>query len=275
MRLPGRAGGHASLLGICVLILAGISAGMLSCTPIASVAVVSEKSPPRIWGPGELLESLAQRAEQFRSVRALADVHYRGTDGSRGFKEAILVQRPDRMRLETLSYWGTILVVTVDADEIVGFHPRDGLLYRGRSSRENLFRYTQIPLSLSEITALLLGLPPVEIRVHWQAESNSLSRSREDGSKEVVTFGSEIAVPIQWQRFGPDGKLELSAQFLDYLPTSPGLFPLKIIVEAHAQQKRLELRYEAPELNVNLPLALFIQEKPADVREISLESLGG
>ncbi len=275
MRLPGRAGNHAYLFGIFVLVLGGISAGALSCTPVASVAVVSDKGPSRIWEAAELLTSLTQRAEQFRSVRALANVHYRGAEGSRGFKEAILVQRPDRMRLETLSYLGTILVVTVDADEIVGFHPRDGLLYRGRSSKENLFRYTQIPLSLSEITALLLGLPPVETRVHWQAESNSLSRSREDGSKEVVTFGTEIAVPIRWQRFGPGGQLELSAQFSDYSPTPPGLFPLKIIVESHAQQKRLELRYEAPELNVNLPLALFIQEKPADVREIPLEALGG
>ena len=108
-----------------------------------------------------MIESMAQRREQFRSLRALAQVEYAGPEGKQGFQEAVLIQRPDRLRLETLSYLGAILIVTANDKEIIGYHPREGVFVRGARSKENMLRYTQIPLELDEITSLLMGLPPV------------------------------------------------------------------------------------------------------------------
>ena len=53
----------------------------------------------------------ANATEQFRSLRALAQVDYAGPEGKHGFQEAVLVQRPDRLRLETLTFLGAILIV--------------------------------------------------------------------------------------------------------------------------------------------------------------------
>jgi hypothetical protein len=261
--------------GVRRLVLAALCVGMSSCSWIAFSPTPSDRMPEIIWPPGELIRSLSERQDRFRSVRGLARVQYSGPEGSGGFQEAILVQRPDRLRLETLSYLGAILIVTVDGQQIVGFHPREGLFFRGQSSSENLLRYTQIPLELPEVTALLLGLPPVELRALWRREKNSLVRDWDGGGKEVVTFDSQTPVPNKWERFGPTGEIQLSAQFAEYKSSPAGLFPLKISVEAHTHGKRLEILYEEPELNVTLPLALFIQEKPASAKEVSLESIGG
>lgn len=218
---------------------------------------------------------ISQRQEQFRSIRGLARVNYSGPDGKRGFQEAILVQRPDQMRLETLTYLGAVLIVTVNDKEIAGYHPRDGVFLRGERSKDNLARYTQIPLELHEITRLLLGLAPVEAGGPWEQEGNAVLFPRRDGGKDVVTFASHLPVPTQWQRFNGAGEIEMGAEFTDYIETPSGLFPAKIVFEAPTPKTRLEIRYEEPELNASLPSNLFSQQKPANVKELPIEALGG
>ena len=276
MRRPYREVDRACLPGIGGLILLGMFLGNLSCAPVAPQATsLPESSLAKSRDPGELAKSLTQRIHQFQSLRTLATIYYWGSDGRAGFQEAILVHRPDRLRLETLSPLGAILIVTVDADEIVGFHPREGLFYRGRSSKENLFRYTHIPLELGELTSLLMGLPPVAAQGSWEEGDNSIYRELGGGERERIVFDPILGVPTRWERLRVDGETELSALFADFFSTAAGLFPLKISLEAHTQQKRLEIHYQEPELNVTLPSPLFVQEKPANTKEIPLESLGG
>jgi hypothetical protein len=246
----------------------------LSCAPVVTREPIDvEAIPSREWSREELFQSLAERAKQFRSLRSLASVHYQGKDGRGKFEEAIVVEGPDKLRLETLSSFGAILIVTANATRVAGFDARENVFVHGRSSKENLARLTRIPLELREIAALLMGLPPIEIQGPWDAKQNSLHRELGGGRNEVVTFDSKLGVPTRWERSGPGGGIELSAIFSDFLSTPPGLFPLKISLEAHAQQRRLEIRYQDPEVNVDLPPALFVQEKPMNVREIPLEAL--
>jgi hypothetical protein len=176
--------------------------------------------------------------------------------------------------LETLSFLGAILIVTANDKEIVGYHPREGVLVRGRSSKENLLRLTQIPLELDEITALLLGLPPVEASVPWRQEGNSLTFSLNGRIKDTLAFDSQLPVPTRWQRFNGSGVLELTALFSDYITTPAGLFPSKINVEATQQGKKLEIRFQEPEFNATIPAESFSQQKPANVQEVPIEMIG-
>lgn len=236
---------------------------------------ILREPPPAGWNADKLLQILDQRDRQFRSMRALASVSYRGPEGRQGFQEAILIQRPDRARLETLSMLGAILIVTVNADQIAGFHPREGVFIRGESSKENLFRYTRIPLELEEMTRLLVGLPPVAPATDWQAGGGSLYHDRGGQGKEIVTFDLQRGLPVRWYRLAADGSAELSAAFENFLPTPAGLFPSKIILEAAGQQRSVEIAYEAPEINAALPAELFSQQKPANAKELPIEALGG
>jgi hypothetical protein len=233
-----------------------------------------DKTPSIKWEAGQLIDSVVRRQEQFRSLRALARVDYVGPEGKSGFQEAILVQRPDRLRLETLSFLGAILIVTVNDQEIVGYHPREGIFVRGRRSKENLFHYTQIPLELDEITRLLLGLPPVGSLASARLESNALVVTSDGQKKDTIAFESSMAVPTRWERFNGGGQVLLSAYFADYISTPAGLFPSRISVDAPLLGKKLEIRYEEPELNVSLQAGLFSQEKPENVKELPIEALG-
>ncbi|TMA10121.1 MAG: hypothetical protein E6J89_11210 [Deltaproteobacteria bacterium] len=267
---------RAYLPGTHAFIVSSLFLALIGCTNIVSPDKnLPEPIPSISRDPSELVKGLAQRLEQFRSLRALASVSYSGRDGKGSFQEAVVVRRPDRLRLETLSPLGAILIVTVNGQEIIGFHPREALFLRGKSSKENLLRYTQVPLELHELTLLLIGLPPVEIHGRWEGEGNSIYRDIGGGRKDAVAFDPALVVPIKWERSRDGGEIELRAIFSDYSSTPAGSFPLKISVEAPAQQRWVEIRYQEPELNATFPSDLFVQEKPGNVKELPIESLGG
>jgi hypothetical protein len=247
---------------------------LAACTTVTPPPEPPPQPAPR-WELGQLIESIQRRAEQFRSLRALARITYVGPEGKHGFDEAVLVQRPDRLRLETLSLLGAILIVTANEKEIVGYHPREGVLVRGQSSKANLLRYTQIPLELDEITALLSGLPPVDATDASSQEGNSLIFAPRGQVKDTLIFESQWPVPTRWQRFNGDGAVELTAHFSDYITTPAGLFPARIILEAPLQEKKLEIRFQEPELNASIQADVFFQQKPPHVQEIPIEMIGG
>jgi hypothetical protein len=231
-------------------------------------------APAKQWETGELIKSLDQRQEEFRSVRALARVQYSAPDGKNGFQEAILVQRPDHLRLETLTFMGAILIVTVNDREIAGYQPREGVYVRGPRTKKNLLHYTQIPLELDEITALLLGLPPVDLSAASSREGNFLVFSPNGQTKDKVAFEAEQPVPTQWERFDDTGAIELRATFADYISTPAGPFASTIVVDAPSKGKKLEIHYQEPELNVSIPTDLFSQQKPPDAKELPIDALG-
>ena len=245
---------------------------------LSACATVAPPILPRLpapqWESAKLIEALSQRRAQFSSLRALARISYAGPEGKHGFDEAVLVQRPDRLRLETLTMLGAILIVTANDKEIIGYHPREGVLVRGQSSKANLLRYTQIPLELDEITALLAGLPPVDGAMAWRQEGNALIFSVNGVRKDSVAFESQLLVPTRWQRFNGSGAVELTALFSEYITTPAGLFPSKINLDAPLQSKKLEIRFQEPELNATIPADSFSQQKPAHVQEIPIEMIG-
>ncbi|HEX6172671.1 MAG TPA: DUF4292 domain-containing protein [Candidatus Binatia bacterium] len=247
---------------------------MIGCATVAPPPA-KPKLPAKQWQAGELINSLGERHKQFRSLRALARLDYAGPDGKGNVQEAVLVQRPDRLRLETLTFLGAALIVTVNDREIIGYHPREGIFVRGPRTKENLFRYTQIPLELAEITALLLGLPPIDTGAQLRQEGSVVVFSPNRTKQDAVTFEAQTPVPTKWERFDDAGAVELSAEFLDYISTPAGPFPSRIVIEAHLQKRKLEIHYQHPEINASLPPEIFTQEKPAHAEELRLETLGG
>jgi len=271
IRLPGRAA-VPSLQPLTLFVLAALALGFGGCTTVGPPS--APKLPAPQWQSSQLIESIGQRREHFRSLRALAQVDYAGPEGKQGFQEAVIVQRPGRLRLETLTFLGAILIVTANDQEIVGYHPREGVFVRGRATMENLQRYTQIPLELEEITMLLMGLPPVETSGGWKQDGNTLVFSSNGHARDIVAFDHHQPVPTQWQRFNDGDEPELTATFSDYVATSAGLFPTRIVFESNKRKTKLEIRYKEPELNGAIAPDLFSQQKPAHAQEVPIEAIG-
>lgn len=219
----------------------------------------------------ELLNRLIRRNEKLKSLRSLANVSYRVGSEKGGFQGAIVVDRPARLRLEAFSMFGTALIVTADADGVTGFYPSENRFYRGESSRENLFRYTQVLLDLKELTSLLVGMPPIEMDARWEVARTFIQRRIRDGSLDIVELSAETAIPVRWQRFARTGQIQFSAVFQEFSNTPAGLFPHKISFAVPALGRLVEVRYDEPEINATLLDSLFVQSKPANAVEVPLD----
>ena len=272
MTLVHRRAGVASVTSFKILILTAVAIALFGCATVTPPP--ERKLPAPVWEAGKLIESITQRDRQFRSLRALAQIDYAGPEGKHGFQEAVLVQRPDRLRLETLTFLGAILIVTANDKEIIGLHPREGVFVRGSPTKENLRRYTQIPLELKEITTLLSGLPPVDVNATPSLDGNTLIFAQNGRKRDALTFDLQQPVPSKWERFNAEGKVELSAQFSNYVSTPAGLFAQRIVFEAPLQKKKVEIRYQEPEINGSIPAELFSQQKPANAQEVPIEAVG-
>ncbi len=248
--------------------------GLLAGCVVHEPAPVSKVQPPALPDP-RLASRLAERSQALQSLRSLARVNYRVSREKGSFDAAVLVRRPHRLRLEAFSVVGASLIVTVDDGHVTGFLPSQARYYRGRTSRENLFRATQILLELDEMVALLMGLPPVDSGAGWDAKSLALRRTRADGGADVLTFDPEGKAPTGWRRVGPDGEPRYVATFEDFSDTPFGRFPLKITLETPPLQRFYQIRYDQPELNIALPESHFVQKLPEGVVRVPLPSPTG
>jgi hypothetical protein len=92
--------------------------------------------------------------------------------------------------------------------------------------------------------------------------------------RDVLTFDLQQPVPSKWERFNAEGKVELSAQFSNYVSMPAGLFAQRIVFEAPLQKKKVDIRYQEPEVNGSIPAELFSQQKPASAQEVPIEAVG-
>ncbi len=248
--------------------VAALLAGCASRPPVPAPT----PAPP----PAEQLRALlGQRDRSLQSLRGLARISYRTPAGRGTFNAAVLVRRPHRLRLEAFSIVGAALILTVKEGAFTGFLPSEARYYRAPTSRENLFRATQMLLGLDEMVALLMGLPPVQPTAAWSTDGLALRRTRADGSTDVVTFDAQVPAPVRWQRLGPSGKPWYVANFEDFADSSAGPFPLKITLETPPLKRSYQIRYDKPELNVTLPESHFVQELPDGAVRIPLPTPTG
>lgn len=246
------------------LCVAGLLAG-------CSVRETAPEPEPEPRGPNPRLAALlGERDQALQSLRSLARISYRTGAGRGAFNAAVLVRRPGRLRFEAFSIVGAALILTVDDGEVTGFLPSEARFYRGKASRENLYRATQMLLELDEMVALMMGLPPVDAKASWDAGALALRRVRADGSTDVLTFDAEVTAPVRWQRLSPSGKPWYVATFEDLSDTPFGRFPLKITLETPPLRRTYEIRYDNPELNVTLPESHFVQDLPEGVVRVPL-----
>ena len=153
-----------------------VIAGMLLWLPLACVPV--KPTPSERWSPTtpeitrQLFKTLQETKGRFHSLRGLAKVHvlWQGKDVTA--TQAVLVEKPNRFRSETLNPFGfgsPLLLMATDGEELAVMVPGDGLLFRGEATSHNLWRFTKVPLSLQDLVCLMLYDVPV---ISHQEHSN-------------------------------------------------------------------------------------------------------
>lgn len=134
---------------------------ILALDGCGAVRRISRPSRPDPMPTVEQLQAhLSARRQIVHSLRGLARIEYRHPDGTNTSREALVVERPDRLRVEVLSLFGAVFVLTSQDGVFTAYARHEEKIYRGAASSQNMWRYARIGLPVPDLVDLVLGTPP-------------------------------------------------------------------------------------------------------------------
>lgn len=222
---------------------------------------------------------LAARDRDLRSVRALATVRYSSARERAKLREVVVVEKPDRLRLEMLSPFGLALQIASDGTELRAWHSGEKTFYRGRVNAENLLRFTRFALDLKEIVDILRGippLPPTSLPADLVREEPTglwrLSLRGSGANLANVWFDGSSLLPVRAEEIEPDGSRRFLVEFAHYRDLGATSLPFSIVVTLPLEGATIDLLYEDVAVNVPVPPELFSFERPPGSRIVELDS---
>jgi Domain of unknown function (DUF4292) len=240
---------------------------------------VTAEAPIKPVSAETLLADLDTRSAAIHSFRALAEMRYVGPSDKLAAKEVIVVERPNRLRIEMMSAFGVALQIASDGEQVSAYHRGEQTYYHGRATIENLVRFTRLDLTLPEIVDLVMGLPPHAARIGRPtfAFERPLSLWRvttalADHGAFTVWFDPERLLPARAIEVDPGGQIAYDATFADYRPVSGVEVPRTVRFDLPEQDRKIELKYSDVSLNAELAPGLFFFPPPPGAKIVDLDA---
>ena len=223
----------------------------------------------------ELQRVLAERRQALRSLRSEASVAVYSPEQSGKAKQFLVVERPDRLRLEVFSPFGAVFALATANGDLAAWVRDENRVYRGPATPENLARYAGLDLQVADVVDVVLGSPPrraVRAASVFAETSTRLLRLRQEteGGAQVVLFGGEPLLPVEVQEVDSDGELLWRASFADYRSVQDIALPTRIDVDLPRSEQRAEIVLSDPEPNPSLSESIFVLPSPPGSREVQL-----
>jgi outer membrane lipoprotein-sorting protein len=271
---PGRIPPYTSPARAAVLALALA----IVCSGCAAVRRRTAPPPPgALPSAAQLDAALTARREAVRSLRALAHLHYRDPEESNSSREAIVVARPDRLRVEVMSLFGAVFVLTADGGALTAYARQENTVYRGRTSPENLWRYVRLSLPVNELVDIVLGTPPLRQRqqaqVSFDAQAGAICLWQDLAPGALVVWFSESELPLAAEERGADGQPKWHATFGEYEEQNGFPVATRIGLDLPMWHRSLEMKLEDVDLNPALDRSVFALQTPPGSRVVTLDAV--
>ncbi len=233
--------------------------------------------------PAALLDQVRAAQARVQRVRGSARVHVESPGGSGTVNEFVAAEKPDRVHLETLDFFGNPAAVLVAAGGRFAFlDHRANVFYRGEATPENVSRFLPVLIPAEELVTILCGSAPLLAGTPLEA--------RADGSLLLLTLGQgdlgqRVAVgeeaTVEWSRVrlserGPGGVRRETApaydlEFGDFRHRGGVRFPGEVHLDAPSGHAHVDMAWRDDlEVNGSLDPALFRLEPPRGVRVVDL-----
>ncbi|OPY81967.1 MAG: hypothetical protein A4E70_00942 [Syntrophus sp. PtaU1.Bin005] len=248
-----------------ILILAGCAA-MTETAP--EPVAMSSVPPPMLW------QQLAAAEEKPPALKALARIDIATPSRRYPLKAAILLQYPDRLRLESIPLFGPPdFYLTFEKDTMKVLLPQEGKYYIGAPSPAQLAAFLPFfsyRFQLSDMLALLRGTvprfqgPDVTLKGFLEGKYDRLEVYRGENKIQAFWLEQGSGALHQAALWGRDGELRYRARFEDRGSIKEtGDFPAKIsVVIGDSNPVTLTLRYTDLQILDGIEAALFALEIP-------------
>jgi hypothetical protein len=220
-----------------------------------------------------LLHEWLAASGRHAALQGVAKLRVQAAQRNISATQVLLVEKPQRLRAETLSPFGTpLLVLTVDGDALSVLLPGDNLFYRGRATPETLGRFTRLALHPVDLVNILLAQPPVLTPERLTATAFPAGGWRLDldagTRRQQLVFDSDRR--LREVRYLQDDDLQLRLGYgVD--GTDPAALPPRIDLELPLQQTRASLVFEDLAADRPAPPGAFTLTPPAGATVVSLD----
>jgi hypothetical protein len=172
-------------------------------------------------------------------------------------RQALLVRRPDEVRMDVLSPFGLALALGTQSQVLWAYSPSEQARYEGEASPLNLARFLGAPVSVADLVDILLGLPPARVvtgapTLERAPDGTALVTLPFDGGSQRLSFDA-ATLDLKGAEERRGDVVALTVAFDDYRDG----FPTSLDVSAPLVGSSARLAYDSVERNVPLDGALF------------------
>ena len=236
---------------------------------------MSHPAPALLPSAADLQAALNHRRTTVRSLRALAHIRFRDADESNTSREAIVVARPNRLRIEVLSMLGSVFVLTADDGVLTAYVRQEDTVYRGQASPENLWRYARVALPINDLVDLILGTPPARqggrTSVSFDGDTGRIGLWQDLERGAQLTWFSATGLPLAAEESDAEGRPQWRATFADYQDRGDVPVSTRIILDVPQRRRSLEIVLDDVDLNPALNGALFALQVPPGSKVVDLD----
>jgi len=246
---------------------------------LAAAAGCVRRAPPSDLSPdpAALLAQVERTQARVERVRGEARVRVETPGGSGTITQLVLAERPDRLRLDALDFFGNPAAALVaDGGRFALLDLREGVFYRGAATPENLARLLPLPIPARELVLLLCGAVPVAgVASAIEPGDGVLQLTLEEEDRvQRLDVGAGAAVHRSTVR-DRAGSRPASARYdvaFDHFEERGGRpFPGDVRLDAPAAGVRLRLTWKEIEVNGVLPEGSFTLAPPPGIRIVDLD----
>ena len=187
----------------------------------------------------------------------------------------IVVEEPDRVRIDFMSPFGPTYTVAADGVALVAYDRGEKVLYRGTPSAANVYRYTRVPATVPLLASLIRGLPPEPDRlgqatVREDADAWHWAAPLRGGGVLTVVFAKGSLEPRMVLITGSAANGDLTARFDDYQDVDGASAP-HLVRATLPGGGEVELKYSRIWRDVGLTDDAFTIEAPEGVRAVDMD----
>jgi hypothetical protein len=222
-----------------------------------------------------ILDSLAQRRAAVHGLRAMARLRYVSPEESRTVRQLVVVERPDRLRVEILSPFGAVFVLAVADGALAAWARDEATVYRGTASPEHLQRYVQVDLAVPTAVDLLLGTPPLrgDPSSVVSADADAVELWQEIDSIVYAAWFTPALEPVRYEQRDPDGRVLLRTTFGAYAGIDGVRLATQLDIEQPQAQRHIGIAFSEPEVNPVLADTAFALTTPAGSTLVDLDRI--
>jgi hypothetical protein len=250
---------------------------LLSVAFAAVTGCVPRRPPPDLsTDPAQLVAQV--RGAQGRVARVQGEARLRLQEPrTAAFRQFAAAERPDRVHLEALDFFGNpVAVLVASGGRFSLYDAQKKVLYTGAATPENLSRLVPVPVSAGELVEILLGSAPLPASapVDVARDDGHLRIRFEEGDARLDAWIGAHAAVMKARRSVPgEGRGSWRVEFAEHRAHGAAWFPDWFSLRSEAADVRLELRWEQLEVNGALDPALFELRPPKGARIVDVDAV--